>query len=589
MKKSKVALAVALSAGLLAGCDFDVGPENTSSGGDGGGSTTSDLVGAYWDFGTPAAAATQSVDLPNVYVFDGTTQKYYDDDATPGIYEIKTAPYTDDIEGGVITFTYYDENGAGTEVTGTYTVVDGVLTVDSSSFGTLTAADETTNEAIKDAVEKANADAGFNNLVQILDTLDDDTGELRLKLADSATDVPVDSIAKGKITVDLTYQKHADTEQAEDDSGNNAYLTLYTDGTGNAELYGEAVFNNGEIFYRTNTIEGGKPQLSDKIGEYNLGEELAVELSWGDDEYSFKVNDTVYGPFPYAAKNLPVEVIAIKMGDNSNTTHFELLADNFKVYNIEGANEELVFEDNFDGYAIGQNLSGNPYNNNSSEAMVVSATGEEPAPEPDPEPTPEPEPGEYTDDFDSYTVGTQIDVANSAYVLKNIDGSETLATVSDDFAKSGANSLYIADNSASTKGVVAREFSAGAANSGSVSTSVYIPTDGYNKASYLFLGTDTGASSSKRFTEVIFTSSVIKVRDFEGNQQELVSYSKDTWVDVDIAWNGTDITVTVDGTEFTGLVAENDTGAPTAFALYNGDNSSVGTYTYFDNLDSDLF
>ncbi|GAM60476.1 hypothetical protein JCM19232_809 [Vibrio ishigakensis] len=211
-----------------------------------------------------------------------------------------------------------------------------------------------------------------------------------MKLADSATDVPVDSIAKGKITVDLIYQKHADTEQTEDEDGNNAYLTLYTDGTGNAELYGEAVFNNGEIFYRTNTIEGGKPQLSDKIGEYNLGEELSVELSWGDDQYSFTVNDSVYGPFPYAAKNLPVEVIAIKMGDNSNTTHFELLADNFKVYNIEGANEELVFEDNFDGYAIGQNLSGNPYNNNSSEAVVVSATGEEPAPEPDPEPTPDP-------------------------------------------------------------------------------------------------------------------------------------------------------------------------------------------------------
>ncbi|GAM60475.1 hypothetical protein JCM19232_808 [Vibrio ishigakensis] len=170
MKKSKVALAVALSAGLLAGCDFDVGPESDSSGGGGGNTPTSDLVGAYWDFGTPAAAATQSVDLPNVYVFDGTTQKYYDDDATPGIYEIKTTPYTDDIEGGVITFTYYDENGQGTEVTGTYTVVDGVLTVDSFSFGTLTAADETTNEAIKEAVEKANADAGFNNLVQILDT-----------------------------------------------------------------------------------------------------------------------------------------------------------------------------------------------------------------------------------------------------------------------------------------------------------------------------------------------------------------------------------------------------------------------------------
>ncbi|MFA0350588.1 hypothetical protein AB4486_27185, partial [Vibrio sp. 10N.222.55.C6] len=70
---------------------------------------------------------------------------------------------------------------------------------------------------------------------------------------------------------------------------------------------------------------------------------------------------------------------------------------------------------------------------------------------------------------------------------------------------------------------------------------------------------------------------------------DLASYSKDTWVDVTISWVDTDITVNVDGTDYTGLKAESAGGSPTAIALYNGDNGSKGTYTYFDNLDSDLF
>ena len=75
----------------------------------------------------------------------------------------------------------------------------------------------------------------------------------------------------------------------------------------------------------------------------------------------------------------------------------------------------------------------------------------------------------------------------------------------------------------------------GAAETGSVSTSVYIPSDGYVKASYIFLGSNNDASSSGRFTEVVFTSSMIKFRNETGSQVDLASYSKDTWVDVTIS------------------------------------------------------
>ncbi|MEZ9305001.1 LamG domain-containing protein [Vibrio breoganii] len=462
MEVSKTALAVALSTGLLFGCDFDVGPDSGGNSGTNPATPTSDLVGPYWNFDA-SAASTQSTDLPNIYVFDGTNQRYYTDntdDTVLGTYVILTETYSE--EDGVVTFTYYDAEGNPTKATGQFEVVDGNITIDTDTVGVLNGTDDQTAE-VKAAVEAANAEAGFNNLVQILDTKggdSGDTGELRLKLADSSTGVPVDQIANGKITVDLIYQKHADTTQGEDEDGNNAYITLYASGTGNAQLYGEAVFNNGEIFYRSNTIIDTKPQLSEAIGTYELGEDLAVEVEWGSDEYSFSVNDTTYGPFPYAADNTPVQVIALKMGDNSNTTHFELLADNFKVYNIEGADEELVFDDNFDNYAIGQDLSDNPYNNNSSEAVVVSATGET-APEPEPEPAPEP--GDFP-------------VAVNQY----------------EFSNAGLTDSGTAGNDISVNGDGA-EFTSVAGVDGTANTAGYLDQDA--AFSYLKVSSPTGAQS----------------------------------------------------------------------------------------------
>ncbi|MGF1817671.1 hypothetical protein L4D02_23490, partial [Vibrio splendidus] len=256
----------------------------------------------------------------------------------------------------------------------------------------------------------------------------------------------------------------------------------------------------------------------------------------------------------------------------------------FKVYSNDTTTDELVFEDDFNGYPNGHSLSGNPYNSATAEATVI-VDGD--STEPDPEP------GEVTDNFDSYTVDTQIDVANTAYKTKGVDGVLNTAVISSDFAKSGSNSLRIEDGADSTtdnnKPIVGRDFANGAAETGSVSTSVYIPSDGYVKASYIFLGSNNDASSSGRFTEVVFTSSMIKFRDETGSQVDLASYSKDTWVDVTVKWVNDDVTVNIDGTDYSSLKAENAGGFPTAIALYTGDNGSKGTYTYFDNLDSDLF
>ncbi|MEZ9392183.1 hypothetical protein F0236_16875 [Vibrio splendidus] len=599
MQISKVATAVALSTGLLFGCNSDGLPIPTEPTPD---PSTPTLTAGYWqisDSNSSSISASSNADLPNVYVFqeDGN-HKYYDDDDNLGTYTIKDASASTnnyDEEAGTVSFTYYETGSSTLEILdGVFTLDDSgaLIVTDSSSGINYSGSDQTEVEGVQDAITDANDLVGIDGYVQILDTNHNgsktDSGELRLKLSDSSTDATVDTIASGKMTVDLIYQVDEDTTQEENTSGNNAYISLFASGTSNINLHGEVIFNAGEIFYRSTVVEDGKPQISDEpVGTYTLGEDLAVEISWADGYYSFKVNDNVYdndGNGFESFDKAAVTVISLKLGDTSNTTHYEMIADNFKVYSNDTTTDELVFEDDFNGYPNGHSLSGNPYNSATAEATVI-VDGD--STEPDPEP------GEVTDNFDSYTVDTQIDVANTAYKTKGVDGVLNTAVISSDFAKSGSNSLRIEDGADSTtdnnKPIVGRDFANGAAETGSVSTSVYIPSDGYVKASYIFLGSNNDASSSGRFTEVVFTSSMIKFRDETGSQVDLASYSKDTWVDVTVKWVNDDVTVNIDGTDYSSLKAENAGGFPTAIALYTGDNGSKGTYTYFDNLDSDLF
>ncbi|CDT76762.1 conserved exported hypothetical protein [Vibrio coralliirubri] len=623
MQISKVATAVALSTGLLFGCNSDGLPIPTDGSTDPG-SQPSALTTGYWqisDGNSASISASSNADLPNVYVFqeDGN-HKYYDDDDDLGTYTIKDASASTnnyDEEAGTVSFTYYETGSSTLEILdGVFSFDDaGVLSISDESTGiNYSGSDQTATDSVQDAISQANEASGINGYVQILDTnfgtgydgVDKDVGELRLKLSDSSTGATVDSIESGKVTVDLIYQVDEDSKEEVNTSGNNAYVSLYASGTSNTNLHGEIIFNAGEIFYRSTVTDGdGKPQIPDEpVGTYTLGEDLAVEISWANGYYTFKVNDTVYdnsGNGFEAFDKTAVTLVSLKLGDTKNTTHYELNADNFKVYSNDTATDELVFEDNFNSYPNGQVLSGNPYNNNTAEATVIVDGG---STEPEPEPEPDPEPGEVTDDFESYTVGEQIDVANSAYNVPGADSNTIIANVSADFANSGTSSLLLHDNSNTGKPVVSREFSAGPAESGSVSISVYIPEAGYNKSSYLFLGTSDSASSSKRFTEIAFGSTEIKFRNESGDQKTLANYAQDTWIDVTLTWapNGSDdtydITIDIDGQEYVSyqdadsaipLKAENDTGAPTLFAVYVGDTANVDTYSYFDDLNSDLF
>ncbi|MEZ9835082.1 hypothetical protein AB4341_16275 [Vibrio breoganii] len=527
MEVSKTALAVALSTGLLFGCDFDVGPDSGSDGGSDGGTTpTSALVGPLWNFEDASGASTQAIGLPNIYVFDGTNLKYYNDDATPNTYEITLTPYTDDAEAGEIMFTFYDDAGVGSEVSGTYTVDNGVLTVDTASEGVLIGADDTSNADIKAAVDGANADAGFNNYVQIIDTLDTDTGELRLKLSDN----DLDPITSGKLTVDLTHQ--VDEDSVGDVNSKNAYISFYASGTSTINMHGEIALEAGKIKYRDNNKD-----LVEIVGSYTEGEELKIEANWDDGVFNFKVNDVEHS---YTSneipENGPVEIIAIRLGDNGSTNNYEVLADNLKVYSNDGGSEALVFEDNFDSYAVDTVLNSKPYNNNSSEATVRGTT-----PPPADE---EPEvPVEPTD--------------NQVAAITDQDGSDT--------------------------GELRYKFDSGM-------------TTGTHKVSMYYDAAETESAYVSLFDQANSTGSLIgelKIDEgkitLRGEDTWEASFTPGTWIDLEMSWDTSAVdavgsyTVKVNGVDQGSFASQNETfGVPvTATTIKFSSNAGTATTTLY--------
>ncbi|MFA0504443.1 hypothetical protein AB4510_07425 [Vibrio sp. 10N.222.54.B12] len=525
MQISKVATAVALSTGLLFGCNSDGLPIPTDGSTDPG-NQPSALTTGYWqisDGNSASISPSSNADLPNVYVFqeDGN-HKYYDDDDDLGTYTIKDASASTnnyDEEAGTVSFTYYETGTSTIEILdGVFSFDDaGALNISDNTTGIdYSGSDQTATDAVQEAISKANEANGINGYVQILDTnnggVKNDVGELRLKLSDSSTGATVDSIASGKVTVDLIYQVDENTEQEANGSGNNAYISLYASGTSNTNLHGEVIFNAGEIFYRsTVTDSSGKPQIPDEpVGTYTLGEDLAVEISWASGYYTFKVNDTVYdnsGNGFEAFDKAAVTIVSLKLGDTSNTTHYELNADNFKVYSNDTTTDELVFEDNFNNYPNGQLLSGNPYNNNTAEATVVVDGGStEPEPEPDP-----------TD--------------NQVAAITDTDTSDT--------------------------GELRYKFDSGM-------------TTGTHKVSMYYDAAETESAYVSLFDSANSTSSLIgefKIDEgkitLRGESTQVTTFTPGTWIDLEMSWDTSSLsaagtyTVKVNGTEYGPYTSQN--------------------------------
>ncbi|MFA0310629.1 hypothetical protein BH581_22645 [Vibrio splendidus] len=416
MQISKVATAVALSTGLLFGCNSDGLPIPTDGSTDPA-TPTSVLLNGYWEFSDTAAlsaaySSPSSTDLPNVYRFsaDGETLYYYTDnspDATLGEYERFETTYEETIEdetSGQVAFTLFNDDGTVSTISvdGDYSATDGGLAIDGNI--PVSGTDHSDDTAVTGPADAADEASGVDNAAQILDTLTNDTGELRLKIIDSSSTVGK-TISSGKLTVDLVYQLDENSEEA-DVGENNAYISLYStndenDKVSNNYHHGDIAIGGGIIQARNSlgSLESVGTYETDVNGIFTA----KVEVIWTADSHTFTINGEPYTGAVSSNEGSykEVQVVALRLGTNDETTPFKLIADNLKVYSLDESTGEYVeeFKDTFNDYPVGYDLNNNPYNSSTSEATVISLTGEPPV---DPE-NPEPPVGDFPVALNEYT------------------------------------------------------------------------------------------------------------------------------------------------------------------------------------------
>ncbi|UOE79471.1 LamG domain-containing protein [Vibrio splendidus] len=453
MQISKVATAVALSTGLLFGCNSDGLPIPTDGSTDPA-TPTSALLNGYWEFSDTAAfsaaySSSSSDDLPNVYRFsaDGETLYYYTDnsaDTTLGEYERFKTTYEetiDDETSGQVAFTLFNDDGtvSSVSVDGDYSAADGGLAIGGNI--PVSGTDHSDNTEVTGPADTADEASGVDNAAQILDTLTDDTGELRLKILNTSSTVGK-TISSGKLTVDLTYQLNPDSEQV-DEGQNNSYISLYStndedDKVSNAYHHGDIAIGDGNIQFRD---ASGSLTSTGGTFDANSTFDATVEVVWTPTSHTFTINGEKYTGAVSSNSSGEVQVIALRLGTNSGVTPYELIADNLKVYSLDESSGEYVeeFKDNFNDYSVGYDLNNSPYNSSTSEATVISLSGEAPV---DPE-NPEPPVGdfpvalnEYTFDNADYTT----DSGSADNDLTSKSGSPLITTTS---GAAGTGAMHI--------------------------------------------------------------------------------------------------------------------------------------------------
>lgn len=561
MDISKVAIAVAVSTGFLFGCNTDAleppteTPEAASSG----------VTGKMWQLSeasisalsatassTFSSANTNDQGLANVYVFsaDGSTQKFYTDESSGGVlgvkYEIFESTYTETISGeseGNIEFDYYNADGTiNSKLSSSYSVAGDVLSLPDANTP-LSGDNKSSVSDVKDAVEIADDESGIDNAVQIADTnlggVKEDTGELRLKLTESKSGVG-STISFGKLTVDITYQKNA--ESSETDVGqNNAYISLYS--TNDEDNKVSNTYHHGDIAIGDGTYKfrDSSGSLISTGGSYDTEAALVtpVEIVWDTNSITFTINGETYTGEVAAASSGEVQVIALRLGTNSATSPYELIADNLKIYSKDSAEGEYkeVFEDDFDSYTTGFSLvNSGIYNSSTSEATVISVSGTT---------NPE-EPVDPTD--------------NKVAAITDQDTGDT--------------------------GELRYKFSNGM-TTGTHKVSMYYDKD-ESESAYVALF-DTANSTSSLIGELKLDEGKVTLR---GEGEQVATFTPGNWVDLEMSWDTSSTetvgsyTVKVNGIEYGPYDSQNATPGVevTATAIkFSSNSGTADTTLYIDN------
>lgn len=447
---------------------------------------------------------------------------------------------------------------------GTFTILaDGswTYTVDTENTTVAGLADE--NASVDDTIIIASADGTTQQLVftifgvpadqiaKVTDTVDNDNGEIYYQLKESLEGDAV-GLTTGKISFSILY----DADETE-----TAYISLYEAEGSTSTVIGELTLNEGKFGLRQNTfLEGTTPSKANKdtstvdedaidAPDFTPGEWVDVELAWDTSSttdigtYTVMIDGTSYGPFDsqFPTPGVLVESISIRLSSKSAIAPDAIYVNDLKIYSdVEGT--ALIFEDDFEGYTVGDQLDGSndssPYGSRTFEAEVVvygAETGTE-------------EPGD--------SVNTEVFSSTAADVTPGTAGNKIVEIMDTTDGDAGELRFKLSSDNMIVKGRLEATFMKSAAaecTDGGNVKDAYIGVHGTPSSTYEAI-VDLRIDGSDYDTDY-----AIRKNNVTGDKTVDISaptFTADTWTDVEITWDATSadattnpvVSVSIDGT-----------------------------------------
>ncbi|MEO1053554.1 MAG: PKD domain-containing protein [Bacteroidota bacterium] len=264
---------------------------------------------------------------------------------------------------------------------GTYTVS---LTITNSEAAMDT---ETMMVEVVDGVGPGNTG---NQVAAISDTNDggtnNDTGELRLDI--SETSAGADAVVVGRMTVSVF--KEVET------TGEDGFVSIWGSSTSSSNNIMDLRLETNNDVFQIRDQDAINTSISDR--PFVEGEWIEIEITWDASSVSetplvtplvtvsIDGQPVTMNPFnsqagaAFSTFENGIETIQFRLAGGSATASSRFLIDELKIYSSDSGSEVMIFEDDFEGYTLGESLdpdgpnpvAGTPYRNNSFEVVVAA-------------------------------------------------------------------------------------------------------------------------------------------------------------------------------------------------------------------------
>ena len=484
---------------------------------------------------TITSAATGAVASDNnSATFTGDVTGEVNNNASEAITGTVTVTDTDEGESTIVAQT------DATTTYGTFSITTAgvwTYTLDTSNTTVAGLADE--NDTVTESITITSADGTAlsiditvsgvapDKVAKISDSVDSDTGELYYKFSSGEN--------TGQLSLSILYGE---------DETETAYISLYDTEGSTKSLIGELTLNEGAYGLRVNTFtDGAVPSKStsasstistDAIDAPNFtpGEWIDVVMTWDTSStteagtYSVIIDEVTYGPFvsQHPTPGVLVESMTIRLASNGDVSADAIYVNNLNIYS-DVAGTTAILEEDFESFTVGDSLEqgdSSPFGSRTFEAVVAIYGAEDATDDGSDDGD-----GEVGDDPTPGTTGNKI------AVITDTNTSDT-----------GELRVKLSTSDIISKGKMTAAFSKTASTECTLDSSVkdaYVGLYGTSTSSYDALvdlridGSDYDTAYAIRKNNV----SGDKTVDIEN-----ITFSADTWTNVEVTWDATDATET---------------------------------------------